>query len=473
MFGFKKRRKAELKQEFDKLLVGFLNQSANGEQELNKRLPGVKYWTGPKSFEESSIAKSFFSSFFGDISGSLFNDFAGLQSYFKSVYDYAAVFQIANTIAALPIKMFRANRNGEMEEIPRGTVPDAEAILANPNPFTTWYDYIEGTVTLMELTGAAFHEIVFPMSPKELFLLRSDTVRVVTNSGGISHFVVTVGSKAVVLLPEESFQIKYFNPVDFHRGFSPYAPMRQALENDFFINQFMTSFFENGANVSGLLSSQNPLQPRDIKNLKTEFEEIYQGASKAFKLLVLGGGMEFTKTGVNPSEADTTNLRQGTRLDILTGRGVPPILLGFLDGASYANANVQIKIYMKSTVMPKARKVEEAFNKNVFSKFGVKIAFDFSRIEELQEDKKANADTAQSMTKAGTFTIDEVRDVSFGFGPIPGGEQKAVPPSPGALGDELTALMRSMVHNQGTIQGAKSNLLLKRKQLLLSSSNAS
>jgi len=463
---FKSKKKEEIRTVFNELFLDYTNEFDKANHELQKNTNSLNMFPNG-GFQQSALAKSFFGSFFGSNNNMLFETSNGLQSYFKSVYDYAAVYHIANTIASLPVKLFRKTKGGR-EEVPRGTNEEAEKILTMPNDFTTWYDYIEGTVTLTELGGSSFHEVVFAPSPKELFLISPATVEVLVNREGIKGFKITNGGHVVILDTEEMFQIKYFNPLDFHRGFTPYTPMKTSLTNDFYMHQFMSSFFENGGNVGGILSSSNPIPERNKNNIKTQFEEKFSGASKAFKLMVLGGGLTYTKTAVNPSEADITNLRKDTRLDILTGRGVPPILLGFLDGASYSNADVQIKIYFKSTIRPKSIKVQEKLNRAVFSKFGLQMEFDFSNIQELQENKLDNAKVAVEMAKAGTFSIDEVRKESFGFEPVTGGEVLALPPQTGgqSLFDKSRTLNEAFPDSFDKFKQAKSNLVWKRKQLL-------
>lgn len=471
MFWFKKRRIEAKKQEFDNFISDYIGELNIAKQDLMKAAPGIQIFNGNQNFSDSNLFKSFVGSFVGQSGFITRGNTQGVESYFNSVYDYAAVYQIANTIAALPVKLFKMT-NGVLEEVPRGSNMDAEKILTMPNPFTTWYDYIEGTVTFNELAGASFHEIVFPQSPKEIFLLRPDTVQVVTGKHGIKGFRINISGKSITLSSEEAFQIKYFNPLDLMRGFTPWMPMRQALSNDFWINQFMGSFFENGGHVAGVLTSQNPIQGEKIKDIQKQFDSKFAGASKAFKLLVLGGALTYTKTAVNPQEADMENLRKMTRLDILTGRGVPPILLGFLDGASYSNASVQFKTYYRNTIMPKSKKVEEGMTRHIFSKFGLIMKFDFSEVPELSENKLDNAKTSESMVKSGVYTINEVRSKSFGFEAVPNGEVIALPPQSGGMNLGTQDLMeKSGSFGPEMISFAKSNLLWKRRQLLKNSLN--
>lgn len=469
MFNFlKSNRKEEIRNEFNELFIEYTDIFEKANQEINKSNNGLSMFPNG-GFAQSPLAKSFFGSFFGSSNTLLFETTNGLQSYFKSVYDYAAVYHIANTIAALPVKLFRKTK-GSRQEVPRGEHEEAEKILTMPNPFTTWYDYVEGAVTLAELGGASFSEIVFPRSPKELFLIRPDTVNVITNKTGVAGFKILNAGKSVTLDTDEMLQMKYFNPLDFHRGFTPYTPMRTSLTNDFYMHQFMSSFFENGGNVGGILSSNNPIPQRDKNNLKTQFEEKFTGASKAFKLMVLGGGLTYTKTAVNPQEADVGNLRKDTRLDILTGRGTPPILLGFLDGASYANADIQIKIYFKSTIKPKSTKFEQIHNRKVFDKWGLEMEFDFSRIAELQENKLDNAKVAFEMTKSGQFTRDEVRKESFGFEPLLGDSGGLIALPPAGASNPMFAnsepVEKSFPASFNRLNQARSNLKWKHKQLL-------
>ncbi len=378
----------------------------------------------PKGFDQFSFGQDFkkniHAMFFGGEFGT--DHFQQLKSYLSNATDYAAVYAIANTIASLPAKLFRKLGDGTLEEVPFH--PDASLLLDSVNPFYTWYDYVEGLVTLTELAGFTVTEVVNPINPKELFLTRPDQTRVITNRLGLVGFEIRSGGAPVKLNTEEAFQVKYFNPIDLLRGTSAFHAINKSLSADLFAQQFVNAYFKNGGHIGGMVESEQQIDfaSDEFQALKLQFSEIYTGGSKAFKTLFLPNKMKYNKVNVNPKEADVAPIRQMNRMEILSGRGVPPILIGHLDGASYANADIQIKTYFKNTILPKKKKYEEALTKAVFSKWGLVLKFDTSGVSELQEGGKDNADTAKVMGESGVFTMDEIRKESFNYAPLKDGQ---------------------------------------------------
>lgn len=335
-----------------------------------------------------------------------------LASYEINAINYACVYAIANTIADLPKKIYTLDSEGN-EVISDNKYANQMCLQVNPQ--LSWYDYLEGLSTLMELTGFGMTEVVYPQEPKELWLMRSDLTDVKVNEEGVSKFIYTANGKRETFYPAHmqkkpaAFQTKYFNPVDFNRGLSPFLPMQKQLAIDRHSLLYLEAFFKNGAHIDGILSSPVELPQQKKDELYAQFREKYGGASKSFNPLILSKDWDFKKLQADPKESDVTKQREITRMDIFTTRGVYPIVLGFLDGASYANANIQWRLYYRNTIKPKATKIEQALNYNVFSKYGVRFKFDFTAIPELKEDEKEKAITASTYAKSGIYTRNEIR----------------------------------------------------------------
>lgn len=332
-----------------------------------------------------------------------------LASYSKNVINYACTYAIANTIASLPTKLFNYDKDGN--EVVVNNNEYADKMLQYPNPNWSWYDFIEGISTLLELTGFAVIENVLPKSPKELWPMRSDLVEMKIGEYGISKFIYNVNGKRITFSSEkdEAFIIKYFNPTNFNTGFSPYDPMKKQMAIDYFTLQFVEGFFKSDGHIGGILKLPVPLPKQKKDELYSQLEERMGSASKSFRALILDGDKEWIQTQVNPQSANVDVFREMTRGDIITAHGCYPIVLGFLDGASYANANIQWKLFYRNTIKPKAQKIEESLNKHVFNKYGVYFKFDFTTIPELREDEKEKSITAMQYKKSGVLTINEIR----------------------------------------------------------------
>lgn len=341
-----------------------------------------------------------------------------LQSYSKNVIDYACVFAIANTLASMPVKLYTEDKNGEEVPVDRGH--DAWQIIEQPNPVWTWYDFVEAVTTLMELSGFCVIENVYPKQTKELWPLRSDLVEPKITRQGITQFIYRPNNQKIIYNAKdgEAFQTKFFNPLNFNKGLSPYNSMRLQLSVDYWSLKYMSAFFENDAHLGGLLFSPVELQQKKKEEMYAMFSEKHEGAGKAFLPLILGKDWKFERTQVDPKEANVSEHRGMTRGDIITGRGCYPVVLGFLDGASYSNANQQWRLFYRNTMLPKTKKIEGPFNKYVFKNYGVKFKFDTSAIPELREEESEKASTMWRYWLGNALTINEMRAIN-GKKPLP------------------------------------------------------
>lgn len=342
-----------------------------------------------------------------------------LASYSTNVVDYACVYAISNTLAALPTKF---------TSLTDGTVIEdnelANLMVNRPSPMQSWYDFIEMSTTLLELTGFVVIENVFPEEPKEIVPLRSDKVEVIVDRNGVSKFLYRVNGQTIPFdaTTGEAFLIKYANPMDLNRGFSAFNPMRIQQSIDQHSLKFINSFFANGGHIDGFFNYPIMITSSKRKELYAEYEEKFSGSSKAFGMMLLDKDVTYIPNQIKPEEADLSVIRDMQRADVITARGCYPIVLGFLDGASYANANIQWKLYYRNTIKPKAQKIQDALNLNVFHKFGVHFKFDFESVTELKEDEKVLAETIGSYMKSGAVTVNEIR-LKFDLGdPLEGGD---------------------------------------------------
>jgi len=136
---------------------------------------------------------------------------------------------------------------------------------------------------------------------------------------------------------------------------------------------------------------------------------------------------------VEPDKIAALELTHETRETICGVYGVPPGVVGLLQDANYNTAKVQRKGFWSETIEPiYLRKIESGINEQLCWQYEgegalqYSVAFNLSQIEALQEDKKAEAETARIWVVSGIRTPNEVR-ADHGWEPIEGGDQLAKP----------------------------------------------
>ena len=105
-----------------------------------------------------------------------------------------------------------------------------------------------------------------------------------------------------------------------------------------------------------MITTDATLQPWEIQKLGRQAKEFLAG--KGRKILILSKGLEWKTMSVNPKDIDFGEGRKYNREGILAALGVPPVMVGLLDNAKYANYILQLINFHKHTILPKIIKME-------------------------------------------------------------------------------------------------------------------
>jgi phage portal protein BeeE len=229
-------------------------------------------------------------------------------------------------------------------------------------------------------------------------------------------------------LPSEIVHIKFPNPMSTWNGLSPLMAAILRILLDRYSTEHMMRFYKSGARLGGMIETEKNLNNEQITRLQRSFENNYTGRQNFYRTLVLPNGMRYKPVEQNPVESTVIELANNNREAILSVLRVPPIKVGILDHANYANANAQLKIFYDDTIRPRCAMLEDSFNMKrslMPDNRSYRIGFDFSDISVLQEPFLDKATAAAQMLNAG-LTPNEVRKKVWKAGPMKGGDKAKV-----------------------------------------------
>ena len=162
-----------------------------------------------------------------------------------------------------------------------------------------------------------------------------------------------------------------------------------------------------------------------MKQLRAQWDNVYSGTANAGKLMILGGGLEYTQVSLSGKDAMFYELAKLSREEILAIFGVPPVRVGILEYASYANATQQMRAYYENTILPRMDLVCNTLNEFLLPSFGLRghtLGAETSGIAALQDDAQARA-TRLALATGGQpwLTPDEAREEDGERDALPGG----------------------------------------------------
>lgn len=341
------------------------------------------------------------------------------EAEYSSVWVYACVKALAQAIASTPMVFYRDTPRGR-EKLP--AQHPLMRLFWGVNPLMTRYDFWEASVIYLELTGNCFWALEKGDAqglPTELWPLRPDRMRIVPDKEKfIQGYLFDVGGRSVAYSRDEIVHLKYFNPLNERWGASPLAAARQGLLADFYAVLYNQKFFRQGARPSGILSTQEELDDSSFRRLKAEFEQAYTGAERSHRVILLEKGLQWQSVSLPQKDMEFIEQRKLSRNEVLAVYKVPPIEVGILEYANYANSETQDKIFWTKGVIPRLKKIEEALNTFLLPHFGEGIfgEFDLSRVEALRENEDLKSQIAERLVRSGLWTVNEARQRLWNMG---------------------------------------------------------
>jgi len=354
-----------------------------------------------------------YSFFFGNsAAGKIVNERTAMQT--SAVY--ACVRILAETVASLPLHVYRYNEDGGQDRDPAH--PLNPILRDEPNPEMTSFVFRETLMTHLLLWGNCFAQIIrdgrgrvlalYPLSPDKMDVDRAsngelvytyyrdaDETRRKMKSGGI-----TLRRDEVLHIPALGF--------DGLIGYSPIAMAKNAVGMAMATEEYGASFFANGANPGGVL--EHPTVVGDVKRLKDSWQSQYGGAGNYNKVAVLEEGMKYHPISIPPEQAQFLETRKFQLNEIARIFRIPPHMIGDLEKSSFSNIEQQSLEFVKYTLDPWIVRWEQSLRQSLIlpsEKTSVFVKFNLDGL--LRGDYQTRMRGYATGIQNGYYSVNEVR----------------------------------------------------------------
>ncbi|MGL5136255.1 MAG: phage portal protein [Beijerinckiaceae bacterium] len=248
---------------------------------------------------------------------------------------------------------------------------DAEKLLHRPNPRQAGSAFLESLHLQLILSGNAYVECVaLDGSPRELFMLRSDRMRVSPGPDGWAEsYDYTVGGRTIRFAagegPPPILHLAQTHPLDDHYGLSSLAPAASAIDIHNEATRWNKALLDNAARPSGaLVYAAEGANMTDVQfdRLRGELEENFAGSANAGRPLLLEGGLDWKPMALTPQEMDFIALKNVAAREIALAIGVPPLMLGLSGDNTHANFAEANRAFWRQTVVPLVTRTAESLS---------------------------------------------------------------------------------------------------------------
>ncbi|MEK5205244.1 phage portal protein [Bacillus sp. FSL R10-2789] len=346
-------------------------------------------------------------SFFGD--GSLVTE----EQAMKIPSVASSVELITSSIAQLPVYLYKEKANGEVEK-----VEDRRIFLLNhePNELVNGHNFKKQVVKDYLFHGASYTKVekvrndviaLYSLPIKDISVTKykqfgykhTAVVNLAYDTGNKKHEFST--DELVIVLKDSSDGVTATGVLK-NSG----ETFRLALDEQ----DYTTGILKHGALPIGILKATSRLTQNAIDRLRASWENLYGGAKKAGKTIILEEGLDYQPISMKPNEMDLTNSRKNTVSEISRIFNVPESMIN--SSANKYASNEQNNIhFLQYCISPIITSIEAALDKTLLleseKEAGYYFRFDTSEI--LRTTEKEKIETAVNAMKAGLLSINEAR----------------------------------------------------------------
>ncbi len=320
------------------------------------KIPILSRLVNPRASPKNNLYGSKYSFFFGGTtSGKTVNERTAMQT----TVVYACVRILAETIASLPLNVYRYTDKGKEKALDHQLY---NLLHDEPNPEMTSFVFRETLMSHLLLWGNAYAQIIrdgrgnvlalYPLLPDRITLDRS--------LNGELFYEYRQDTGYAILRPEDVLHIPGLG-FDGLVGYSPIAMAKNAIGMAIATEEYGAKFFANGANPGGVL--EHPGVVKDPARIRESWNAVYQGSGNAHRIAVLEEGMKFQSIGIPPEQAQFLETRKFQTEEICRIFRVPPHLVANLDKATFSNIENQSISFVVHTIRPWLVRLEQGMNR--------------------------------------------------------------------------------------------------------------
>lgn len=333
-----------------------------------------------------------------------------------------AVKVLAETVASLPVHLYRKKPDGSRERADDHPVEVLLSDAASASQPASEFRLIMQTALSLHGNAYAFVNRA-SAGVEELIPLPHDAVSVAPDSATFEPvYRVTTSAGTRVYDRSEILHIRGVG-CGLYAGDSPVTLAREAIGLSLVLEKYGAGLFGRGARPAGILRYPRQLSAPSLDRLRGSWDSGYAGGERSGKTAILEDGIEFVPLQLSSVDAQFLELRKFQLQEIARVWRVPLHLLADLERVTFSNAEQMGAQFLSYTMLPILRAWQDALRISLLTPEERRAGY----YPEFNVDELARADIAARFTaysqaiNAGVFNPDEVRAME-NRGPYPGGE---------------------------------------------------
>ncbi len=279
-------------------------------------------------------------------------------------------------------------------------------LLKKPNPSISRQTLFELVISWLQLSGNAY---IIPVTTRgktsELWPCSPDRLRPIPAKGNdewLKGYASGSGS-AVAYEPEEVIHFLFPDPSSPIIGIGPLQAASKAVDTDNEQQDWNKTIMQNKGVLEGVFSFKREFKRlEDLEDVTNRLNEKFSGKGGK-RIGAVGSEATYTRIASTPAEIDYVNGRKFNREEIFTIFGVPLMLAGVMDRATYNNYTASELIFWMNTVVPLLDDLKDTLNFWFEGELneGEQITYDISNVPAVRKARAEQVNSAKTLHEMG------------------------------------------------------------------------
>lgn len=338
------------------------------------------------------------------------NSKSGVNVTQDNAMGLAAVFSsvrvISEDLASMPMEVIRKATNKREKDTNYFLY---DLIHNNPNHYQTAFTFYDSLTAMANLWGNAFALIHRDYNGRavEFELIHSSKVAFYLLDRKMWY---TISGYSKVFPASEIIHVSGPS-YDGIAGVSMLRLHRETIGGAIAARDFGNTFFKNGANLNGVLTSDQRLDDPQIKRYEDGWNKKHTGgAEKNHKTAVLGSGLKYQAIGVPPEDAQFISTKKMDRSEIAGIYRVSAHKINDLEKATFSNIEHLGIEHVNNAIRPWAKRIEQEFKRKLVPQADQSIiTLKFNLMALMRGDAKSRMEYYRGMQAVGALNANEIR----------------------------------------------------------------
>jgi HK97 family phage portal protein len=325
----------------------------------------------------------------------------------QSTVVLAACRILAETIAAMPLHVYRRTKDGYKELA--SDIPLYKVLSFAPNEWQTKFEFFEQMVMNLTLWGNSYSRIrsgrygavsaLDNLHPSNMDVERLENGRLRYS------YMNPENGHAEKYTQDDIMHVRWTPEPDGIKGMVPVEIAREAIALARACEIHAGRFWANSARPGIVLQTDSSLSPEAAERLRDNWERIHRGVDRASRTAILTNGLRVEQVGFNAEQSQYESTRRFQSEEIARVYRLP---LSLIQGQSSGSIEENGQEFVTYTLVPWLRRIESAISRSLIYNDDVFFA-EFDTRGLMRGNSNARAAFYSTMLNLGLMTHNECR----------------------------------------------------------------